>query len=231
MTVGIIGGLGPESTVDYYQSIIREYKRRTESDRSPAILIASVDMSEILSYVADRNYSRLADVLGGTISSLARAGADFAVIASNTPHVVFDVLRERSPIELISIVDAVCGRIRERGHSKPLLTGTLFTMRENFYGDTARKNGIQLVIPDAADMTRIHDVIFPELEEGIIVPAKKRAYLDLVNSYIKDGRIDSVILGCTELPLMISDGDVPVPVINTSAIHIDRIVTRLLEPR
>lgn len=229
--VGIVGGLGPESTVDYYQSIIREYKRRTGKDNSPGILIASVDMPEILSCVADRDYARLADILGDTISALARAGADFAVIASNTPHVVFDQLRERSPIELISIVDATCERIRQDGYLKPLLTGTLFTMRENFYGDSARKNGIDLTIPDADDMTRIHDVIFPELEDGVIVPEKKRAYLDLVNSYIRDKRIDSVILGCTELPLMISAADLPVPVINTSAIHVDRIVTRLLELR
>ena len=231
MTVGIIGGLGPESTVDYYQSIIREYRRRSGGDRNPSILIASVDMGEILSYVADREYDRLVDALTGTVSSLARAGADFAAIASNTPHVVFDALRERSPIELISIVDAVCDSVRERGYRKPLLTGTLFTMSENFYGDAARKKGIQLVIPDAVDRARIHDVIFPELEEGIIVPEKKKAYLELVNSYVADGRIDSVILGCTELPLMISGGDLPVPAINTSAVHVDRIVTRLLGAR
>jgi aspartate racemase len=141
---------------------------------------------------------------------------------------VFDELRAASPVELLSIVEATCAHIKRCGYERPLLTGTLFTMRENFYGTVARRAGVNLVIPGDEDKLAIHDVIFPELEDGVIVPEKKNRYVEIVRRYAGTGHIDSLILGCTELPLMISGGDVPVPVINTTEVHVAAIVDRAL---
>lgn len=227
-TVGIVGGIGPESTIDYYRSIVQEYRRRTQGEHYPAINIVSIDMTEMLSYVAARDSARLIDMLGGAIRSLKNAGSDFAVMASNTPHIVFEQLQEQSSLELISIVDAACEALRRRGLKKALLTGTLFTMRANFYAKTAQKYGVDIIVPDADDMNEIQNVIFPELEEGIIIPEKKEKYINIVNNYVAQRNVDCVILGCTELPLMISEGDLPIPVMNTSRIHVEKIVDRLL---
>jgi aspartate racemase len=227
-TIGIIGGLGPESTVDYYQRILREYKRLAGTTNNPRVVIVSVDIVETLSYVAAKDYSALEALLSDAVSRLERSGADFAAIASNTPHVVFDALKKESSLELLSIVDATCAHIKQRGYGRSLLTGTLFTMRENFYSDVAFRHGVNLVIPADEDKLSVHDVIFPELEDGVIIPEKKAKYIELVHRYVQRERIDSVILGCTELPLMISPADVPVPVINTTEVHVAAIIERSL---
>jgi aspartate racemase len=228
-TAGIVGGLGPESTVYYYQGIIGEYKRRTKRDNSPNINIVSIDMAELIGCFETRDYGHIIEMLGAAIVRLARAGSDFAVISANTPHLFFDRLSREAPIEMISIVDATSGRIALEGYKNALLTGTLFTMRENFYAESASEYGIDIIVPQPADMQAIYDVIVPELEEGIIVPEKKARYIEIVNKYIEAQDIDCVILGCTELPLMIAETDLPIPVINPCRVHIEKIVDRLLE--
>jgi len=227
-TVGIIGGIGPESTVYYYQRIIKEYKKRTKSKHYPNINIASIDMTEMLSYEENREYDELENMLSLAVDRLMKASSDFVVIASNTPHVVFDRLEKVAAVKLISIVDSTCEYIKKKGYKKALLTGTLYTMQENFYSRYAIKYNFDLIVPGREDMLNIQDVIFPELEEGIIIPEKKEKYIRIVEKYAKEQGIDCVILGCTELPLMISDKDVSIPAINTSEIHVQKIVDEML---
>ena len=228
-TVGIIGGIGPESTVYYYQRIIKEYQKRTKSVHYPNIIITSIDMTEMLLYEKNREYDALVGMLNSAVDALKKASSDFVVIASNTPHVVFDRLEKNAGVKLISIVDSACEYIENKGYTKALLTGTLYTMQENFYGKRAAKHRFELIVPSKEDMLDIQDVIFPELEEGILIPEKKEKYCGIVEKYAKRQDIDCVILGCTELPLMISDKDVSVPAINTSEIHVQKIVDEMLD--
>ncbi len=227
-TVGIIGGVGPESTVYYYQRIIKEYQKRTKSVHYPNINIASIDMTEMLMYVKNKEYDDLINMLSAKVENLRMASSDFVVIASNTPHVIFERLEKSVSVKLISIVDSTCKFIKQKGYKKVLLTGTLFTMQENFYSKYASKNKFELLVPSKDEMLSIQDVIFPELEEGIIIPEKKEKYIKIVEQYAREQGIDSVILGCTELPLMISDEDLSIPAINTSEIHVQAIVDEML---
>jgi len=227
-TVGIIGGVGPESTVYYYQRIIKEYQKRTKSMHYPNINIASIDMTEMLTYVKNKKYVDLINMLSVKVENLRKASSDFVVIASNTPHVIFERLEESVSIKLISIVESTCKFIKQKGYKKVLLTGTLFTMQENFYSKYASKYKFELLVPSKEEMLSIQDVIFPELEEGIIIPEKKEKYIKIVEQYASGKGIDSVILGCTELPLMISDNDLSIPAINTSEIHVQAIVDEML---
>ncbi len=242
---GIIGGLGPESTVDYYTSILRRFRERDRAPRSagyaprsggyaernPELLIASVDIHAMLALVEARDFGAMENFLLDAVGRLARGGADFAAIACNTAHVVFDGVAAKSPIPLVSIVDSACGLMRSAGRRRALLTGTAFTMGEGFYAERAQAMGIEIVAPEKADREAIQDVIFPELEEGIVVPEKKARFVEIANRYAREAGIDSVILGCTELPLMIGDGDLAVATVNPSAAHVEAIVGALLNPR
>jgi len=227
-TVGIIGGVGPESTVYYYQKIIKEYQKRTKSMHYPNINIVSIDMTEMLTYVKNKEYDDLINMLSEKVENLRMASSDFVVIASNTPHVIFERLEKSVSVKLISIVDSACKFIKQKGYKKVLLTGTLFTMQENFYSKYASKHKFELLVPSKDEMLSIQDVIFPELEEGIIILEKKEKYIKIVEQYVREQGIDSVILGCTELPLMISDEDLSIPAINTSEIHVQAIVDEML---
>ncbi|MBP7460081.1 MAG: amino acid racemase [Candidatus Delongbacteria bacterium] len=229
MKAGIVGGIGPESTLDYYRTIIHEYRRRTDGPNYPQLVIDNIDMSEMLHYVAEMDLERMSDQLLRSLNHLKAAGADFGAIACNTAHVVFDHLRERSPIPLISIVEETCRYAHHLSCRKVLLTGTSFTMRTNFFQQEFDKYGISSIVPDPEDQTSIDGIIFPELEEGIVVPEKKDRMLGICNKLIEHHRIDGVVLGCTELPIMIKAHDLPVTVLNTTRIHIDSIVNTMLD--
>jgi aspartate racemase len=185
-------------------------------------------MTEMLEYEEHREYDKLVGMLKAAAENLRKASSDFVVIASNTPHVVFDRLERETSIRLISIVESACDFIQRMGYGKPLLAGTLYTMQENFYGRTARKHGFDMVVPSAEDMAQIQNVIFPELEEGLIVPEKKNTFMEIAETYVRNNSVDCVILGCTELPLMIKENDLSVPIVNTSEIHVQKIVDEML---
>jgi aspartate racemase len=227
--IGIIGGIGPESTIDYYRGIISLYREKTGDGNYPLIVVNSVNMTEMLSYVSDQNYDALTSLLLSSLGELKRAGAEIAAIASNTPRIVFDALSALSPLPLVSIVEATCEEARSLRIKKALLVGTAFTMRSSFYRDCFSRRSIPVVVPSEKEQELIHGIIFPELEDGIVIPEKKKQLLDICNRIIAKERIDGVILGCTELPLMVKDGDLDVHILNTSRIHIEAIVSRLLE--
>jgi len=229
---GIVGGLGPASTVDYYNNIISEYRRTVERDVYPRILINSVDMTDILADVSAHSYDSLTAKLAEAVSQLKNAGADFALIASNTPHVVFDRLAQVSQLPLISIVEAVVAHTAVHGWTHVLFTGTLFTMNNTFYPEKFAQAGITCTMPPPDDRERIHQIIFPDLEAGIVTPEMKSRFQAVCSPLITAESaagtpVDAVILGCTELPLLIHDGDMPVPVVNTTAVHIRAAVRRM----
>jgi len=227
LCAGIVGGVGPESTLDYYRNIVAGYRSRMAGDAYPRIIINSINMTEMLAFVYSRNFDGLTDFLLSAIDSLGRAGADFAAIASNTPHVVFDQVSARSPLPLISIVETTCTRAFSLRLKKVLLIGTGFTMKSTFFQECFSWYGIEVIVPSAENREIIQNIIFPDLENGIVAPGKKQELLRLCNDTMAGKSVDGIVLGCTELPLMVSKDDFAIEVLNTTQIHIDAIVGRL----
>jgi len=222
-TIGIIGGLGPESTVDYYQSIIKAF-RVEGSLAAPEIIIYSVNIEEVLGLVAAKEWNHLVYLLVAKIKALHRAGADFAVISANTPHIVFDEVQAKSPIPLLSIVTATLNKAKDLKLKKVGLLGTKFTMAENFFSPPFSAQGITVVVPAPADQDYIHEKLMREIELGIIVDETRKGLLAVIERMTAKEEIDAVILGCTELPLILDKSEFGIPFLNTTAIHVESIV-------
>src|SRR5579884_1379961 len=155
--LGVIGGLGPESTIDYYRFLIAAYRERVPDGSAPPIIINSIDMNKGLSMVRSENYEQLTEYLLKELEVLARAGAAFAIISANTPHIVFDEVDARTPLPLISIVEATAAEAKKRGLNKLTLFGTQFTMQGSFYPKVFRRHEIALVVPGKEEQAYIHD--------------------------------------------------------------------------
>lgn len=222
-TIGIIGGIGPESTVDYYKRIIEAF-RAEGSLAAPEIIIYSINLQEVLELVSGRQWSRLVYLLLQKIKALHRAGADVAVVSANTAHVVFDELQAKSPIPLISIVTATRDKAAELGLKKVGLLGTRFTMQSNFFEPPCAARGISIVVPSVVDQEYIHEKLMSEIELGIFTDDTRAGLLAVVERMITSHGIDGVILGCTELPLILEQSEFGIPFLNTSAIHVESIV-------
>lgn len=231
MKVGIVGGIGPESTVDYYKSIIVEYQRKCYDDNYPRIVIDSVNMTEMLSCVSAKDWDSLTDLLVKSVECLSMSGADFAVIASNTPHVVFDRVRDKVGLQMLSIVEETCKRARLLGLKRLGLFGTGFTMKENFYRTAFADFGMDIVVPNIDEQDYIHKKLFSEIEFGVIKNETKYGLLSIAGRMCEEDGLDGLILGCTELPLILKDGEGTVPFLNTSQIHVESIVERLAQAR
>jgi aspartate racemase len=222
--VGIIGGIGPASTLDYYTGIIEGYRTKKGSEDYPEIIINSVNMTEMMAHIQNNDWESLIEMLAEAVNDLDNAGARFAAIASNTPHIVFDKVAELSPIPMISIVDETCKYARSKGCKRVIVIGTLFTMKSGMYPEAFEKYGITAIVPSEKDQMEIHYLFFPNLENGILIPEDKKKMLALVNRLIKEHKADALVLGCTELPLMIQKNDLDILIINTTQIHIDAII-------
>ena len=221
--IGIIGGMGPESTVEYYKLIIEAFKGQGASFDYPEIIIYSVKLSEFMQLLAAGKWAQIAEWLLGMVQALARAGAEFAAIGSNTPHAVFEEVSSRSPVPMLSIVEATCARAKAMGLKRLGLLGTGFTMGSDFYQKVFRQRGLSLVVPEEPDRKLVDERIFSEIELGIVKDSTRRELLSVVERMIEKHSIDSVVLGCTELPLILDRSDYAVPFLNTTAIHVESI--------
>ncbi len=169
-TLGIIGGLGPESTIDYYQRIIALYRERTGDGSYPEFVINNVNLTKGLDFMAANDLAGMADYLLDAIFKLARAGADFGLIAANTPHIVFDDVAPKSRIPLISIVEATCAAAKTQNLKRLALFGTRYTMQASFYPKVFSREGIELLVPESNDQDYIHDKYMNELVPGKLLP-------------------------------------------------------------
>lgn len=228
ITAGIVGGIAPESTVDYYRSIIAAYRARRPDGSYPSIVINSIDMQRMLDLVAT-NLQGLVEYLGAEILRLVRAGAEFALLASNTPHIVFDELERRSPVPLVSIVEASCEAAKGMGLKRLGLLGTRFTMEGRFYPDVFSRAGIALVEPRPHERTLVHERYMGELVKGIFLPETREELLRIVNRMRQGGDVEGMLLAGTELPLILRGVDAGIPFLDTTQIHVQAIVERLLE--
>src|SRR6266446_7039107 len=228
-SLGVIGGLGPESTIDYYERIIALYRERTRDGSYPRFIIISVDLKKGLNFMEAGDLAGMADYLLDGIDKLVRAGANFGLISANTPHIVFDELAPKSPIPLISIVEATCAAAKAHGLKKLALFGTRFTMQGTFYPKVFSHKGIELVMPDAKEQDYLHDKYLNELVPGKFLPETRAGLLAIVDRMKAKIDIDGVILAGTELPLILRDaGHNGIPFLNTTKIHVEAAVTEML---
>jgi aspartate racemase len=224
--VGLVGGLGPESTIDYYRRILEGWEREGPGT-APSIVIDSLDVQRALHLVAtDR--PALVEYLGGSLHRLAGAGVDFAAMTANTPHIVFDELAARSSIPLLSIVEVCATEARQRGLRKLALLGTRFTMEASFYPEVCARSGIAVATPNEADRTWVHARYVGELLKGDFREDTREQFAALVHRLRDEQGIDGVILGGTELPLLLSTPTIAeLPALDTTALHVAAIVRRL----
>ncbi|MDN3427329.1 amino acid racemase [Microbacterium sp. APC 3898] len=223
--LGMIGGTGPESTVDYYQSIISRFQEDTGSKESlPELLIYSINMYKIFDLLQNNQEEELAEYLAAAVLSLERAGADFAVISANTPHIVFDKVQQKVNIPMISIVEESYRTAHQLEIHKIGLLGTKFTMENDFFKEPFMANGKEIFVPNEEDQQFIHEKIVKELEQGIVNEETKKEFLVIAERMIEQHDIEGLILGCTELPMIFKPQDLDIPQLNTVEIHVAKIV-------
>jgi len=228
-TLGIIGGIAPESTIQYYRLIVAAYREQRGDGAYPSILINSIDLKRLLDLAAGERLAELTEYLLRELERLARAGADVALFASNTPHLVFEEVQRQAPIPLLSIVEAACAAAEAQGLSRVGLLGTRFTMEARFYPDVFGRAGITVVAPDADERRWVHDQYVNELIPAIFRPETRERMLALVARMKARDGIEGVILGGTELPLLLQDaGGSGIPLLDTTRIHAERAVAHML---
>jgi aspartate racemase len=228
-TLGIIGGLGPESTLDYYQRIIALYRERTGDGHYPEFVIVSVDLKKGLDFIEANNLRGMADYLIQSIDKIARAGAEFGVISANTPHIVFNDVAPKSPIPLISIVEATCAAAKAQNLKRLVLFGTRYTMEADFYPKVFAREDIELLVPESHDQDYIHEKYMKELVAGKFLADTRAGLLAIVERMRTTSAVDGVILAGTELSLILRD---PVhngiPFLDTTKIHVEAAVVHML---
>jgi aspartate racemase len=230
--IGIIGGLGPEATVDYYKEIIGEFKKlNTNGELNyPEIIIYSVNLSEFMGHLEKKDHYEAAGYIADKVNKLQDAGADFAAMSANTPHLLYDEIKSRTSLPIVSMIEAVCLEAQNRNLKSCGLIGTKFTMNATFYQQLFNKHNIKIVVPDTDDIELINRRLFTEIELGIFKESTKNEFLNIIEKMIKTHHIDSLILGCTEFPLMFSDESyLGIPFLNTTRIHVKKIVQKCLE--
>ncbi len=217
-TLGLLGGMSWESTVTYYQIINETVKEELGGLHSAKILLYSVDFAEIEAHQASGAWDKSAEALGNAAKRLEKAGADYLVICTNTMHKVAPQIQSQISIPLIHIADATADALEDAGVKTVALLGTKYTMTQDFYKDKLTDRGIQVLVPDGPDIETVNRVIYDELCRGIISPASRASYVEIIGK-LKDKGAQGVILGCTEIGLLIRPEDSPLPVFDTTVIH------------
>ena len=227
-TLGLIGGTGPESTIEYYRLLVAKYREQADG-HSPPVIITSVDLKQMIEWMNSGNLAAVANGLVAEFERLQRAGAEFAALTANTPHIVFDELKQRSPIPLISIVEATCEDALARGLKTVGLFGTRFTMEAPFYPEVFSRGGMKLVLPTADEQDYIHAIYLGELLKDIFRPETRARQLEIADEMKRRDNIEGLILGGTELPLVLrAEEHNGMPLLDTTRIHVNKLVTEML---
>ncbi|MBQ8799943.1 MAG: aspartate/glutamate racemase family protein [Lachnospiraceae bacterium] len=227
-TIGLIGGMSWESTVTYYQIVNETVKRKLGGLHSAKVLLYSVDFAEIEEYQAKGEWDKSAQVLSQAAVNLEKAGADFIVICTNTMHKVASEVQREISIPVIHIAEATADELRKHGITKVGLLGTKYTMTQEFYKSKLIEAGIDVLIPDEEGITTVNDVIYKELCLGIISEQSKQKFVSVIESLQRDGA-QGVILGCTEIGLLIGQEDTALPVFDTTQIHATKAALLAIE--
>lgn len=220
-TIGLIGGMSWESTVTYYRLINETVKKQLGGLHSAKILMYSVDFAEIEECQASGDWDKSAEILGAAAAALQRAGADFIVICTNTMHKVVPVIEKQIGIPIIHIADATADALLNAGVKTAALLGTKYTMLQEFYKERLEKRGVTILVPNGDDIETVNRVIYDELCRGIISPVSREEYVRIIGM-LKQLGAQGVILGCTEIGMLIDEKCSPLPVFDTTVIHAEK---------
>lgn len=227
-SAGIVAGIGPESTIAYYRFLFAAYRRRRGEGRSPHLVLDSIDVDRLLAFVAAGERAALVDYLLESLGRLARAGADAGLLAANTPHLVFDEVRAASPIPLVSIVEAARDEARSRGLARLGLFGTRFTMEADFFPEVFRASALTIVVPRAEERALVHEIYTGELLKSVYREDSRARLLALADVLRERDGIDGLVLGGTELPLLLTvDSHRGLPLLDTTRIHVEALANLL----
>jgi aspartate racemase len=226
--IGIVGGLGPESSIEYYRIIIELYRKKKRDEGSPELIIYSMNIREMIDLAAFEQWDKLVENISRAVQALARAGADVALIAANTPHIVFDEIKANSPIPMLSIVEETFRIVEHQRITKVGLLGTKTTMSSDFYHKIFLKGGIVVVSPDDKHQEYIHNKLMTELQFGRIKSETRSRFLAIIKKMIDHDDIQGVILGCTELPLILKKDQYGIQFFNTTRIHAEAALSYCL---
>lgn len=218
--IGMIGGMSWESTALYYKIINEEIKKRLGSLHSAKIILSSVDFDEIEKLQHKNNWNQTADILTYEAKNIENANADFIIICTNTMHKVFPLIQDKINIPILHIADATAEFLVKDKKKNILLLGTKFTMNEEFYKNRLIENyDLNIIVPSSKDQDIIHKIIYEELCLGIISEDSKNEYIRIINNTNKENKLDAVILGCTEITMLINQNDINIDLYDTTKIH------------
>ena len=228
-TLGIVGGIGPESTVEYYRFILDGCRARVTNGSAPHLIIDSLDVNRGIALLDANDLAALADYISASVERLTHAGAEIALMAANTPHIIFDRIEQRASIPMISIVQATCDRARALGYKRLGLLGTGFTMRARFYPDVAARSGLELVTPAEDEQGFIHDKYIHELLKNRFLPETRAVFIGIVERMRNEEKVEAFILAGTELPLLLRGAEPEgVQFLDTTTIHVSAAVDAIL---
>lgn len=227
--LGLVGGMGVESTIPYYHDIVYGVQNKIGKKFFPNITIESVNAFDVLGLCSEQKYDELTDYLMKAIKNLTTSGADIIALSANTPHIVFDRLQNISMVPLVSIVEATCNEAIRLNIHKLGLLGTIFTMTEDFFKKPFYNSNIEIITPTAEEMEYINLKISSELEFGVIKEETLQGFQKIIKRMQQEDSIEAVILGCTELPLLLNDEVSPIPCLDTMKIHIQLLIDLIVE--
>ncbi len=217
-TIGLIGGITPESTIMYYRVLNDLAKDHFGGNHSCKVIIFSVDFGEISKLQSENNWDRLHQIMSDAGKRLKNAGAEIILICANTMHLSIEAVRKTVSVPVIHIAEATAEKIINKQLKTVALLGTKYTMEKDFFINVLNSFGIKTMVPELDDRNKIHEIIYSELSKGILNNTSKQVYLQIIEKLIEDGA-EGIILGCTEIPLLIKQADVLKPVFDTTTIH------------
>ena len=229
--IGLVGGTGPESTIMYYKKLNTEIDKLTEGKAMPDIAIESVNFRRAWDYVSNAKYDSLTDYLAEKVNRLISGGAEVVSLTAITMHMVFDELSKRTDYPLVSIPKAVCEEVVSHGISRVGLLGTVFTMEQDYMKKDLISAGVQVCVPNEKERELIGKRIFEELEIGVIKESTLAELVDIINGMKEKDGIEGIILGCTELPLILNSDNCPVECFDAVDIHLKKLISLAMEGR
>ncbi len=222
--IGLVGGTGPESTIMYYKELNSKIDEATGGKNMPELSIESVNFRKAWELVSTERHKELADYLSGKVNTLVESGAEVIALTAATMHIVFDEIENNTKVSLVSIPKTICNEVIEKGYKKVGLLGTIFTMEQDFMKKDLRQAGIDVIVPDKTDRELIAKRIYEELELGIVKESTLQEFNEIIKKLKDMYEIEAVVLGCTELPLILNDTNCLLPCLDSVGIHIKKLV-------